>query len=143
MTEIKNLISICNTYYQEKNKSKYTPNSDLLRGIAEYITNLMQVFGVYPNLNPLIGSGSTLSGVNKEETILPFVTALSKFRDTVRNLAQSKSDPREFLILCDQLRDFDMVDLGISLEDRDDGKALIKLIDASILLEARKEKEKV
>lgn len=141
MMEIKNLVSTCNSYYQEKNKTKSTPNADLLSGIAEYITRLFIIFGVYPNFNPLIGTNSK-SGENTEEIVGPFIATLSNFRDSVRLLAQSKADPVEFLKLCDKLRDFDLVELGISLEDRDDGKALIKMIDKSILLEQRQEKFK-
>ena len=139
MQEIRSLISTCNTYYQDKNKSKATPNADLLSGIAEHITRLFLIFGVYPNFNPLIGSNSLVKE-NSEEIILPFVTALSTFRDSVREMAQKKADPIELLKLCDKLRDVDLIELGISLEDRDDGKALVKMMDKSILLQQKQEK---
>ena len=150
MIEIKSIISQCNTYYQEKNRNRFVPNSDLLSAIAEYITKLFRIFGVYSDLNPLIGPSLKSNEINSEETILPFVTTLSQFRDSVRHLAQAKAgichlsniiESKEILILCDRLRDIDLVELGISLEDREDGNALIKIVDKSALIQAREEKE--
>jgi len=43
-------------------------------------------------------------------------------------------------MLCDKLRDEDLVDLGVSLDDRDDGVALVKLVDREILIKQREEK---
>jgi len=43
-------------------------------------------------------------------------------------------------MLCDKLRDEDLVDLGVSLDDRDDGVALVKLVDRETLIKQREEK---
>ena len=92
MKEIKALISLANTYYQEKNKQKALPNVDLLTAIAEYVTKLLQMFGVYQDHNPLIGPPSnSKTEMNNEEIILPYATTLSEFRDNIRLLAQSKA----------------------------------------------------
>ena len=78
--------------------------------------------------------------------MLPFAYALSAFRDKIRTLAQNKAgnyihvDPKEILKLCDILRDEDMVELGVALEDREDGKALVKLVDKQVLLDQRQAK---
>jgi cysteinyl-tRNA synthetase len=92
---------------------------------------------------------------------MPYLRALSSFRDGVRQLAISKGDgaAREVLALCDKLRDSDLVPLGVALDDQEgrscfdsdqvkklirpiflDGKALVKLVDPAELIRAREEK---
>jgi cysteinyl-tRNA synthetase len=48
-----------------------------------------------------------------------------------------------FLGLCDKLRDDDMVDLGVAIDDRPDGKSLVKIVDKEVLLKQREEKKEV
>ena len=43
---------------------------------------------------------------------------LSSFRDKVRQLALDKKDPKEYLKLCDELRDVHLAELGIALDDQ-------------------------
>ena len=59
----------------------------------------------------------------------------------MRILARSNAAASECLKLSDALRDNDLVDLGISLEDTEDGQALVKLVPAAQLQAARREKE--
>lgn len=97
---------------------------------------------------------------------MPYLRALSSFRDSIRQLARSNAPHAEILKLADQLRDIDMVDLGVALEDQEgtylaqrmhetlhsadgpapcssrvyaDGKALVKLVPAAQLQAAREE----
>jgi cysteinyl-tRNA synthetase len=147
MQEIRALISAGNSYYQDCLKAKKQPNADLLLRIGKYVCKIFRVFGVFKDENPELGPGVTgpgaesgLSG-NKEEVVFPYVELLSGFRDRVRKLAQSKADHKEFLKLCDDLRDQECVELGVSLEDRGE-KALVKLVDRLTLIEAREEKIK-
>ena len=77
-----------------------------------------------------------------EDVVLPYLRVLSSFRDNVRDLARQQKSHSEFLTLSDKLRDVDLVELGVSLDDQDDGKALVKLVDKSELIKAREEKLK-
>ncbi|KAJ3312389.1 hypothetical protein HDV04_003139 [Boothiomyces sp. JEL0838] len=141
MAEIRALITQGNTYYNEKQKSKLKPNAMVLNKVATYITKILTTFGVFEDNNPVIGSfGSTKSSSNRDEILLPVLQTMSTFRDNVRKLAQEKADPKNILALCDKLRDEDLIEHGISLEDREDGKALIKLVDRNILQQQRNEK---
>lgn len=42
--------------------------------------------------------------------------------------------------LCDKLRDTDFVPLGVALDDQEDGRALVKLVPAAVLMRIRDEK---
>jgi cysteinyl-tRNA synthetase len=77
-----------------------------------------------------------------EDVVLPYLRVLSSFRDNVRDLARQQKGHNEFLALSDKLRDIDLVELGVSLDDQEDGKALVKLVDKSELIKAREEKLK-
>ncbi|KAI8586228.1 tRNA synthetases class I (C) catalytic domain-containing protein [Geranomyces variabilis] len=135
---IRELVGHANQYYQ-RNAGKAALNADLLAKVAQYLTKLMRTFGVFPDANPAIGSGSG-GGKNLEDELLPYLRALSSFRDAVRDLAQNKGDHKELLKLCDRLRDEDLVELGVVLDDRDDGKALVKLVNKETLIKQRDEK---
>jgi cysteinyl-tRNA synthetase len=52
---------------------------------------------------------------------MPYLRTLSSFRDGVRRLAMEKSDGalKEILSLCDKLRDNDLVNLGVALDDQE------------------------
>lgn len=49
-------------------------------------------------------------------------------------------DPVEFLKFCDKLRDEQLVDLGVQLDDRASGAALVKFVPAETLKAQRDEK---
>jgi cysteinyl-tRNA synthetase len=52
---------------------------------------------------------------------MPYLGALSNFRDSVRRLAIAKDDNalKDILALCDKLRDQDLVPLGVALDDQE------------------------
>lgn len=52
---------------------------------------------------------------------MPYLRALSGFRDAVRAAAMSRNDSalKEILALCDKLRDNDLVPLGVALDDQE------------------------
>ena len=50
---------------------------------------------------------------------MPYVQALSSFRDQVRQGARQKLEHVEFLKMCDSLRDNQMVELGVSLDEQE------------------------
>jgi hypothetical protein len=54
---------------------------------------------------------------------MPYLNVLSNFRDNVRQFAKEKMTHNDFLALSDKLRDDDLVELGVLLDDQE-GKAL-------------------
>jgi cysteinyl-tRNA synthetase len=50
---------------------------------------------------------------------MPYLRALSSFRDEVRKLALKGASSKEILELCDRLRDNELVDLGVALDDQE------------------------
>ena len=57
---------------------------------------------------------------NREETITPFMNALTSFRHSVRSLALASKDV-PVLQECDRVRDEVLPPLGIQLDDTKDG----------------------
>jgi cysteinyl-tRNA synthetase len=138
MKELSNLVTLANTYLsQNYNLPSY--NHVLVRDIALYITNLMKIFGVIDS-NDSIGFQATNStdSVNLEETLMPYLNALSKFRDDVRTEARSKK-AIEILNLCDNLRDNVLPDLGVLIEDLSD-RTVVKLCDKETIIKEREQK---
>lgn len=130
-----------------------TPTSiAILSNVALWVTKMIHTFGLdaAPYSPTTIGwSDAALaddaSGVNKEDIATPYVRLLSSFRDKIRALAIS--DPKsptnqQLLSLCDVLRDDELPQLGVSLDDRDVTKpALVKFVPAEQLLAEKREKE--
>ena len=58
---------------------------------------------------------------------MPYLRALSSFRDGVRKIAIAKDETalKDILTLCDKLRDEDLVSLGVALDDQE-GKGGVK-----------------
>lgn len=50
---------------------------------------------------------------------MPYLHTLSNFRDQIRRLAREQVPYNEFLKQCDNLRDVQLVDLGVSLDDQE------------------------
>ena len=55
----------------------------------------------------------------REAILMPYVRALSNFRDDVRKKAMAQVPHSEFLELTDRLRDEELVSLGIALDDQE------------------------
>ncbi|KAL2754863.1 hypothetical protein ACRALDRAFT_1064644 [Sodiomyces alcalophilus JCM 7366] len=78
-----------------------------------------------------------------EELALPYARAVSRLRDELRRTVSSASPDvkKAVLSLTDRIRDEDLTNLGIYLDDRPDGKSsLIKFVPASELIAMRNEK---
>lgn len=56
----------------------------------------------------------------------PYVEALSQFKEDLDGLAAKDAGSKEYLALCDQLRDIHLWNLGIYLEDRENAPALVR-----------------
>ncbi|CUS24362.1 LAQU0S15e02784g1_1 [Lachancea quebecensis] len=103
-----------------------------LLDVVRYITKILQVIG-FPSREDSLGwldvtgSESQSSG-NREELVMPYVKCLSNFRDDVRRLAIDKASSAEFLKLTDRVRDNDILDLNVSIDDRSDQASLVKFL---------------
>lgn len=84
------------------------------------------------------------TGVSDIESIaLPYIRAISRIRDELRRLAPTSLAKKEILSLCDTIRDVDLTNLGVYLDDRPDGQpSLIKFVPKEELLAQREEKAK-
>jgi cysteinyl-tRNA synthetase len=72
---------------------------------------------------------------------LPYLRATSRVRDELRKLAPSSSAKKAILSLSDRIRDIDLTNLGVYLDDRPDGQpSLIKFVPKEELHAAREEK---
>lgn len=70
----------------------------------------------------------------------PYANVLSTFQSSLKTLASNKAPVKEYLDLCDQLRDTHLWDLGIYLEDRENQPAMVRPVDAELSLQ-RTQKE--
>ncbi|KAG5438763.1 hypothetical protein PCANB_002483 [Pneumocystis canis] len=121
----------------------------IIINISKWISNILEIFGLKDNNFDVIeyDSFNKSTITDHKELIIPYIKTLSTFRDNVRNLSiisRSKSNlelSKDILKLCDKLRDSDLTELGIQLEDRDQGNALIKFIDKNELQQEKKFEE--
>ncbi|KAJ5665309.1 uncharacterized protein N7477_007757 [Penicillium maclennaniae] len=74
------------------------------------------------------------------ESAKPYAELLSTFRTKVSSLKSSDSIGKDILALCDRVRDIDLFELGIYLEDRDNLPALVRPVTQE-MIQAREEKE--
>jgi cysteinyl-tRNA synthetase len=95
-------------------------------------------------------SDETLTGILSKDTpskkqdaaSIPYAELLSTFQENVKSLAEKKAPAKDFLALCDRLRDLDLWDLGIYLEDRENAPAMVRPVDGE-LRAAREQKEAI
>ncbi|RKP25303.1 tRNA synthetases class I (C) catalytic domain-containing protein, partial [Syncephalis pseudoplumigaleata] len=139
MRELLDIVNRANIYLGAQS----TPYVPLLENIAQYITKMFKVFGLV-NDGVDIGFGRGVGDGGEGDTVMPYLRVLSQFRDNVRELARGKADHKQLLELCDRLRDEELVELGVMLDDREGGrgKALVKLVDREELIRERDEKRR-
>jgi cysteinyl-tRNA synthetase len=76
-----------------------------------------------------------------EALAMPYLRAISKIRDELRKIAPEQATKKQILSLSDQIRDTDLTNLGVYLDDRPgDQAALIKFIPKEELLAQKEEK---
>nr|XP_023397583.1 cysteine--tRNA ligase, cytoplasmic isoform X2 [Loxodonta africana] len=142
LEEMRALVSQCNHYMAARKAARRRPNRVLLENIALYLTYLLKIFGAIEEDStlgfPVGGRGASL---NLEATVMPYLQALSEFREGVRRIAREKKVP-EVLQLCDALRDDILPELGVRLEDHEGLPTVVKLVDRETLLKEREEKKK-
>ncbi|RKO97673.1 hypothetical protein CXG81DRAFT_28008 [Caulochytrium protostelioides] len=131
MAELRDLVSKANIYMTT---AKRAANIEVLVAVSGYVTRMLSLFGLSNLAAPDTAASS-------EDRIYPFAEAISRLRDQLRSLSQSPSlDNKKILALCDAIRDEVLPDLGVVLDDQDDGRALVKLVDAAQLVQEREAK---
>ncbi|KAF9270643.1 cysteinyl-tRNA synthetase [Marasmius fiardii PR-910] len=143
LNTIRDIISRTNSYINSRGKNV---NVGVVENIARWTGNMLRMFGLGEGESSEIGWGQERKvgeSVDQEEVLMPYLRALSSFRDGVRKIAMAKGDSalKDILSLCDKLRDNDLVALGVALDDQEDGQALVKLVDPAELIRARDEKK--
>ena len=134
------MITNCNKYLRQL---KQSANRLLLKTIAEYVTQLFQIFGVIEG-DQRLGFPSARTGTSSsstEEAVMPALEALGQFRKEVRQEARKLNAVR-VLELCDQIRDDVLPELSVRLEDRgEDEPPSIKIESREALLKEREAKK--
>ena len=124
------------------------PSASVLRplGLSDVVTGC-NIVVKYPITwtDPTYFERSHTISEDAEKLALPFIRATSKLRDELRATISSgvALDPKvkqAVLALSDRIRDYDLTDLGVQLDDRVDGPSLVKFVPASKLIQAREEK---
>jgi cysteinyl-tRNA synthetase len=78
-----------------------------------------------------------------EQLALPYLRAVSRIRDELRRLVGTFSADlkKQVLVLTDRIRDEDLTNLGVYLDDRPDGQpSLVKFVPAQELIAEREKK---
>ncbi|KAK0530263.1 cysteinyl-tRNA synthetase [Tilletia horrida] len=163
------LVSKANVYERSR-ASRAEVNLGVLQAVGGWVGKMLRMWGLGEGRvrerenevgwgtapavgKDLAGDAAGEGEVDREALLTPYLRVLSSFRDSVRSLARTAASapvdpnskppyPSQLLALADRLRDFDLAELGVSLEDQDDGKALVKFVSADQLRAAREEKER-
>lgn len=121
------MVSRTNTHIQAEGASV---RLEPVVAVTRWIVRMLEVLGFEARPDRLgwaeADADASSGAVSAEETAMPYVKTLSAFRDRVRELAIEKADPAAFLALSDAVR-ADLVQVGVSLDDRPGG-ALVKFL---------------
>lgn len=128
MQALLELINLTNVYCMKK---KENCSHFILLKVSSFIRKILQIFGVFKEEQE----------AKDDSAMMKVLDAVSNYRDSVRDLAIKKADHKEFLALSDKLRDESLLSAGVLLEDRENSKALVKLVDAETVLRIRNEKK--
>ncbi|KAF9950404.1 hypothetical protein BGZ72_007955 [Mortierella alpina] len=137
MSELLALVSRTNVYIKDAGTNL---NVEVVNKVATYVSKMLRTFGLDGIVSDpigFVGADGGAAGVSVEDVAMPYLQVLSTFRDTIRSYAREGRPAQEMLALSDKLRDEDLERLGVSLDDREDGKALIKFIPAEELAAQR------
>lgn len=143
MKVLAELVSQSNVYIS---KAGTEVRIEPLVDVAKFVTRILGIVGVPVNRDAFGWEASESSGVGSvEEVCLPYVKCLSKFRDEVRSYAINNAEKKDYLNLTDRVRDVDLLELNVCLDDRAGQGALVKFIDEKekeALLKERSEIDK-
>ncbi|KAI9006865.1 tRNA synthetases class I (C) catalytic domain-containing protein [Hyaloraphidium curvatum] len=133
------LVGGANVYMTAKSKGGARPNAEVLEKVAGYVTRMVRIFGCVPDdVDQPIGWDAAAEKAGQD--VMPYLRVLSGFRDGVREMARSKKPHSDFLALSDKLRDEVLPPLGVVVDDREDGTALVKLVDPETIAKEREDK---
>uniref|UniRef100_A0A7S0LM51 cysteine--tRNA ligase n=1 Tax=Coccolithus braarudii TaxID=221442 RepID=A0A7S0LM51_9EUKA len=123
-------------------KEVVVPNALCLKKAAVYVTRMLRVFGVATQDEFGLPIASAEGGGDREQVLGPVLDVLSGFRDQVRSLARDlpAAQMQEMLSLCDVVRDRQLVDCGVRLEDKAAGGQW-SLADPAVMLAEAAAKE--
>ncbi|EGD82565.1 cysteinyl-tRNA synthetase [Salpingoeca rosetta] len=130
----KQLITAVNVYIKEKEAAGSAPQAALLRQIGRYFTELLALFGVVETPEE-IGFHAAGAQGSMEDAVLPQLLAFAHTREAVRQTALTKKD-KAVLKMCDEIRDDELPNVGVRLEDKEQGP-VVKLVDREILMQER------
>lgn len=152
LRSMQELVSKSNNYIQATSTSNQNElRIEPLLEVVRWISKILNILGFEVRSDNLGWSDSSSSssnqgGASTEDIAMPYVKALSQFRDSVRNLAINKEDYSKILAATDLLRS-DLIKLGISLDDRPNNlPALVKFLnpqEQEELINQQAEKEKL
>ncbi|XP_070687265.1 cysteine--tRNA ligase, cytoplasmic [Pempheris klunzingeri] len=143
MEEMRLLVGQSNSYIAARKSAKLRSNRMLMESIAMYLTNMLKVFGAIEGSEPIgFPMGGQSQNIDLESTVMPYLSVLSDFRESVRKIAREQN-VMPLLQLCDVIRDGTLVELGVRLEDHEGLPTVVKLVDKETLLKEREEKKMV
>lgn len=129
---LQELVSKVNNYLQTVSGTPEALRLEIVLDSARFITRILGVLGFESRSDKLgwidTNGSSAANDASKEDTVGPYVKVLSQFRDNVRGTAINKADYSEILAASDALR-ADLINLGVSLDDRPNGAALVKFLN--------------
>eukprot|EP00796_Vickermania_ingenoplastis_P012121 gene12121-8344_t len=138
LNQLLNLVSVTNQYLL----SGQRPSLTILRKVARYVTRMFQVFGVVEGTDNIgFAAAGGQKGGEDGERLVAVVDALVGFRDVVRDAARELKVMPAFLPACDRLRDDQLVEAGIRLEDKPNGPTTWKYDDPAAMKREREERE--
>lgn len=138
---MQSLVKLANIYIGQCKQGDKSPNHSVLKVIAMYLTKMLKIFGANDGEQKIGFPSATASGgADVESTVMPYVNLMADFREDVRNIARDEKVSK-ILKLCDDVRDFKLVDIGVKLEDQEGGLApIVKLVDRETLIKERDQK---
>jgi len=142
MDHIRELVSATNTYMSGVRQAKRQAARALLLKVANYITDLLKIFGAISKEQNIGFPQGGSQGANLEEAVMPYLSAFADFRDKVRMTAREHK-ATDILRECDKVRDDTLPNLGVRLEDHEGAPPVIKLVDKETLLRERAEKLRI
>ncbi|CAH6718471.1 cysteine--tRNA ligase [[Candida] jaroonii] len=137
---IQDLVSKSNNYIQQCSTGSNEMKIEVLLSVTNWIVKILNILGFETRGDKLGWSDESSESqiVGKEDLLMPYIKALSTFRDSIRNLGIEKQDISKVLPETDKLRS-ELIDLGISLDDRPNGSALIKFLNAQELADLKQQ----
>ncbi|SCU95556.1 LAMI_0F02872g1_1 [Lachancea mirantina] len=124
------LITKANTYIAHEQSNI---RIEVLIAVSRFVTKILNIIGITSRPDGLgwledeNGQGTELRA-SKEDIVLPYVKCLSYFRDQVRELAIDQKPHGELLTLTDRIRDQDLLNLNVAIDDRNGQASLVKFL---------------